>query len=71
MMMKQNIIRKQCFEQEQTQFIKLKYGKKSVTVYLDWSLKDKLIIDVYDPNDEEITPFWAMRDFGVGPSLKF
>ena len=46
-----------CFEQEQSQFIELKYGKKSVTVYLDWSLKDKLIIDVYDPNDEEKSYF--------------
>ena len=46
-----------CFEQKQTQFIELKYGKKSVTVYLDWSLKDKLIIDVYDPNDEEKSYF--------------
>ncbi len=46
-----------CFEQEQSEIIELNYGKKSVSVYLDWSLKDKLMIEVYDPNDQEKSYF--------------
>ena len=39
----------ECFEQEkQVEYIELEYGNKKVTVYLDWSIKDRLNIHVYD-----------------------
>jgi hypothetical protein len=50
----------ECFEQEkQVEYIELEYGNKKVTVYLDWSIKDRLNIHVYDPeiDDSDMTIF--------------
>lgn len=39
--------------EDQTKTIKLKYGMEKISVYLDWSLKNKLIINVWNENDDK------------------
>jgi|TARA_R110002167_G_scaffold356512_1_gene571356 hypothetical protein len=56
----------ECFKQEkQSQYIELKYGKKNITVYLDWSLKDKLIINVFDPNTSDESDYLFSKELKI------